>query len=116
MESIIKSFLIKPSSPYKLRILLSLFSKEPKSISDLQRVLGISYKETYRHIKEMILSGEIQKNIKTKTKHSPADITLTEKGKKKAEILSSEVTTNKKESIEEILKKLKDKNEIKQNN
>jgi DNA-binding MarR family transcriptional regulator len=68
-------------SKYETQILFSLLDKEPKTISELQRDIGISYKETYRHLKILNARGFVKGEKQTQTKHSPVFITLTEKGK-----------------------------------
>ncbi len=89
----IKESLGKPVSPYKNRIILALFCKEPKTISELQRDLKISYKETYRHIKELIEDGLLQRHRENNKKHAPVNITLTEKGKKRVETISGNIVS-----------------------
>jgi len=80
LESAIKS-VIKKTSRYKIRILRLLKKNQPKFISEIQRHLGISYKETYRHIKEMKELGYIRIEIQKKTKHKPVFVYLTDVGK-----------------------------------
>ena len=80
---LIKFSMIKETmSKYKLSILELLSEKQPLTISEIQRKLNISYKETYRHIKELTTTKLILSEKQTKTKHAPVNITLTEKGKK----------------------------------
>lgn len=102
--STIKESLKKPMSPYKNKIILLLFSKEPKTISELQRDLGISYKETYRHIKELIKDDLLKRHREEDKKHAPVNITLTDKGKKRVETITGTITKEiKKEDLIKLL-------------
>lgn len=102
--STIKESLKKPMSPYKNRIVLTLFCKEPKTISELQRDLGISYKETYRHIKELIKDGLLQRHREEEKKHAPVNITLTKKGKERVETITGNIVSPSDMKIEDLIK------------
>jgi DNA-binding MarR family transcriptional regulator len=73
-------------SEYKHQILLALLEKEPRTISEIMRHLNISYKETHRHVAELTKNGIIQRNRNNKEKHAPVYISLTENGRKVAEL------------------------------
>lgn len=66
----------------KKKILLMLekrdksFVKEKMSISDIQRELGISYKETHRHVKELVNAGLLKREHSLKEKHQRVYISL----------------------------------------
>jgi DNA-binding MarR family transcriptional regulator len=74
-------------SEYKTRILLFLKEKQPQTISQIMRELDISYKETHRHVSELLKMKYLEKKVAKKEKHSPAYITLSEIGDKKAQII-----------------------------
>lgn len=84
IENFIKAVLeehLRRVSPYKKEILSILKKNGEMSISRIQRELKISYKETHRHIKEMLEQGLINHNRKTKgEKHSPAYISISKEG------------------------------------
>jgi DNA-binding MarR family transcriptional regulator len=81
IEGFLKELMKNPMSPYKLKVLKILFKKQPLTISEIQRELDISYKETYRHISELITLKYIERVKLVKEKHTPVNITLTENGK-----------------------------------
>lgn len=87
-------------SPYKSEILLKLQEKE-QSISDLMRILNISYKETHRHIKEMILLDWVNKEI-SPLNHNPAILKLTEKGRNLASLKRIEMQVMGEDGIKEM--------------
>jgi len=66
----------KLMSIYKLKILELLSNNNEMTISEIQRALGISYKETYRHVKELIGAGFLLKDKREEEKHHPAYISL----------------------------------------
>lgn len=93
----IKEIKTKPLSKYKQELMFYLLINEPKTISEIQRELEISYKETYRHISELIEDNLLQRNREQNKKHAPVNITLTEKGKEKIKKITgfdSEKTIN----------------------
>lgn len=71
---------IKPIINYeKLNILILLNYRDKMTISEIQRVLGISYKETYRHIKELISLNVLTRIEKKYQKHNPVYIKIKNK-------------------------------------
>ena len=80
-------------SPYKIEILKQL--SEPKNISEIMRLVGISYKETYRHIKELDECLWIHKKKQKEEKHAPVLITISPAGKMILELVSLKDMTEK---------------------
>lgn len=80
----------KGFSEYKVKILLELSKDEPLTITQIQKKLKISYKEAYRHVKELSEKHDFIKRDKQKnTKHSPVNIYLTNEGKEIAKLLKN---------------------------
>ena len=74
---------------YKFKILNLIYeNSKDLSISDIKRKLNISYKETYRHTKELVLAGLVKRDKREREKHEPVKISLTEEGKKFIEYFS----------------------------
>lgn len=67
-------------SKYKKKILIAISNKD-KSISEIKRELGISYKEVYRHTKELEQLKLISCNKQMQTKHNPVQVSITKVGK-----------------------------------
>lgn len=79
----------KSVSKYKIQILKILAKEEPKTISELMRDLNISYKETHRHVKELVEKSKFvnRQQKKKGEKHAPVYLRLTDSGKWYAEML-----------------------------
>lgn len=73
--------LYKLINPYKVDIMNIVFNEGEKTISELQRMLGISYKETYRHVSELAEIGVIKREKRIKEKHAPVYVSLRKKRK-----------------------------------
>ena len=56
-----------------------LNKKKQMSISEIQRELGISYKETYRHVKGLVNVGILSREKKFKEKCCPVYLKLNSK-------------------------------------
>jgi len=71
---------LKDIKPNKFRI-LKLLEDKKMSISEIQRAVKLSYKETHRHVKELKNKGCLMTDKKVKEKHSPVIVSLSEQGK-----------------------------------
>ena len=66
----------------KVKILDILSKKKELTISQIQRELKISYKETYRHIQDLINSGFLIRKKKINEQYCPVYIKLKRKSLK----------------------------------
>jgi len=69
---LVKAFINKN----KNKIISMLGKKEKMTISEIQRELDISYKETYRHIKELVEAGILKRKHNSNEKCQPVYVSL----------------------------------------
>lgn len=85
-----ENFIMRMTKP-KASILTFLNDYKDQSISQIQRALKTSYKEAYRHVKELISWGWVSREKQTKQKHAPVYLNLTEEGKKAVDFLEFQI-------------------------